>query len=159
MKVKIGKYYVAKELPQIVVKAVDIQPWEGTLWVKVQDANGESEIRMDLFQNRFISKKQYYKSHLERKDLILGWAEQKQLLKPENAIMQLAKLTEEVGELANAIIKNNKKGKKDALGDIRVVITILANQLGEDIDDCEEFAWQEIKNRTGKTVNGSFIKD
>jgi len=94
-----------------------------------------------------------------RKKEILEWAEPKGLLNPELAPQQFMKLSEEVGELANAILKGNKIEQIDALGDIKVVITILAEQLGFDIDECEEIAYQEIKNRTGKTVNGTFIKD
>ena len=94
-----------------------------------------------------------------RKEEILEWAEPKGLLNPQLAPQQFMKLSEEVGELANAILKGNKIEQIDALGDIRVVITILAEQLGFDIDECEEIAYQEIKNRTGKTINGTFIKD
>ncbi len=94
-----------------------------------------------------------------RKKEILEWAEPKGLLNPELAPQQFMKLSEEVGELANAILKGNKIEQIDALGDIKVVITILAEQLGFDIDECEEIAYQEIKNRTGKTINGTFIKD
>lgn len=94
-----------------------------------------------------------------RKQEILDWAEPKGLLNPQLAPQQFMKLSEEVGELANAILKGNKIEQIDALGDIKVVITILAEQLGFDIDECEEIAYQEIKNRTGKTVNGTFIKD
>jgi len=94
-----------------------------------------------------------------RKKEILEWAEPKGLLNPQLAPQQFMKLSEEVGELANAILKGNKIEQIDALGDIKIVITILAEQLGFDIDECEEIAYQEIKNRTGKTINGTFIKD
>ena len=96
---------------------------------------------------------------MSRKKEILAWAEPKGLLNSELAPQQFMKLSEEVGELANAILKGNKIEQIDALGDIKVVITILAEQLGFDIDECEEIAYQEIKNRTGKTINGTFIKD
>jgi NTP pyrophosphatase (non-canonical NTP hydrolase) len=94
-----------------------------------------------------------------RKKEILAWAEPKGLLNPQLAPQQFMKLSEEIGELANAILKGNDIEQIDALGDIKVVITILAYQLGFDIDECEEIAYQEIKNRTGKTINGTFIKD
>ena len=93
------------------------------------------------------------------KNEILDWAKPKGLLKKENSLIQFAKLSEEVGELANAIIKENKENQKDAIGDIYVVLTILANQLGLDIDECIDSAYSEIKDRTGKNINGSFIKD
>ena len=94
-----------------------------------------------------------------RKEEILEWAEPKGLLNPQLAPQQFMKLSEEVGELANAILKGNKIEQIDALGDIKVVITILAEQLGFDIDECEESAYNVIKNRTGVLKNGTFLKD
>jgi NTP pyrophosphatase (non-canonical NTP hydrolase) len=159
MKVKLEKTYVAKDMPQIEVRVIDVtKNSDDKHWVQISGEQGVSEIRQDLFLEKFITKKEYHKSHLKRKENILAWAEPKELLKPENAITQLAKLTEEVGELAQAILKGNKNGQKDALGDIRVVIAILANQLGFDIDECEQFAYDVIVNRTGKTINGTFVK-
>lgn len=93
------------------------------------------------------------------KEKILDWADDKNLLHYENRFKQFGKLLEEVNELYNAMVDNNQEEIIDSLGDIKVVITILAEQLGFDIDECEEIAYQEIKNRTGKTINGTFIKD
>ena len=90
---------------------------------------------------------------------ILKWAESRELLKPENAKSQTIKLTEEVGELCGAILKNKPTEQIDAIGDIQVVLIILAKQLGIDYDAALESAYDTIKSRTGKTVGGSFIKD
>ena len=90
---------------------------------------------------------------------ILEWAKPKGLLNPDFAPKQFIKLVEEVGELANAILKDNKAEQIDALGDIQIVLNILAEQLGFDLDECLKSAYEEIKNRTGKTINGTFIKD
>ena len=65
--------------------------------------------------------------------LILEWAKDKDLLKFENAPKQRLKLLEEVGETAAAILKNNHEGVKDGIGDIFVVLVILADQLSEEI--------------------------
>ena len=65
--------------------------------------------------------------------LILQWAKEKNLLKLENAPKQRLKLLEEVGETAGAILKNNHEGVKDGIGDIFVVLVILAEQLSEEI--------------------------
>jgi NTP pyrophosphatase (non-canonical NTP hydrolase) len=92
-------------------------------------------------------------------NLVLKWAKERDLLKPENATKQFMKLVEEVGELSNAILKNNEDEIADAIGDIQVVMIILSVQLGYDYDLCLKSAYQTIKNRTGKTVNGTFIKD
>lgn len=90
---------------------------------------------------------------------VLEWAKERSLIKPENSVKQLAKLTEEVGELAGAILKNRPDEIKDAIGDIQVVLIILTEQLGLNYEECLESAYNVIKNRTGKTVNGTFVKD
>ncbi len=76
-----------------------------------------------------------------------------------DSFKQLAKLTEETGELANALIKNKPAEFKDAIGDCVVVLTILAQQNNLNIEDCIKAAYEEIKNRKGTSVNGLFIKD
>jgi len=93
------------------------------------------------------------------KDKILEWAEPKGLLNPGLASKQFMKLVEEVGELSNAMLKDKKEEIIDALGDIQVVLTILAKQLDLDLDECLKSAYNQIKNRKGKTINGTFIKD
>jgi NTP pyrophosphatase (non-canonical NTP hydrolase) len=93
------------------------------------------------------------------KDKVLEWAEPKGLLNPQNAPQQFMKLVEEVGELSNAMLNRNEAEQIDALGDIQVVLIILAEQLGLDLELCLRCAYDEIKNRKGKTLNGTFIKD
>jgi NTP pyrophosphatase (non-canonical NTP hydrolase) len=93
------------------------------------------------------------------KKKVLEWAEPKGLLNPQNAPQQFMKLVEEVGELSNAMLNRNEAEQIDALGDIQVVLIILAEQLGLDLELCLRCAYDEIKNRKGKTINGSFIKD
>jgi NTP pyrophosphatase (non-canonical NTP hydrolase) len=95
----------------------------------------------------------------ELQQFIEKWAEDKGLLKEENAPKQMLKLSEEVGELAGAYLKNKHEEIVDAIGDIQVVLIILSKQLGLDYNQCLEGAYNVIKNRTGKLVNGSFIKD
>ena len=69
----------------------------------------------------------------ELQTLVLNWAKEKDLLKLENAPKQRLKLLEEVGETAAAILKNNTDEIKDGIGDIFVVLVILAEQLSEEI--------------------------
>lgn len=92
-------------------------------------------------------------------DLIIDWAKQRDLLKSENASKQLLKLSEEVGELSGAYLKGKVDEQIDAIGDIQVVLIILSKQLGIDYEESLVSAYEVIKSRTGKTVNGSFIKD
>lgn len=72
---------------------------------------------------------------------------------------QMLKLMEEVGELAEALAKNDERAIPDAIGDIYVVLTILSLQLGHDIETCIDEAYCEIKDRKGKMVNGVFVKE
>jgi NTP pyrophosphatase (non-canonical NTP hydrolase) len=90
---------------------------------------------------------------------VLEWAKERGILIPDNATKQMLKLTEEVGELAGAIAKNNKIDQIDAIGDIQVVLIILSEQLGINYKEALESAYNVIKERKGKTINGIFIKD
>jgi NTP pyrophosphatase (non-canonical NTP hydrolase) len=90
---------------------------------------------------------------------VLEWAAARSLLKPENAFKQMLKVSEEVGELAGAIAKNNREDTIDAIGDTLVTIIILSEQLGLDPTVCLLSAYQTIANRKGKTINGVFIKE
>jgi NTP pyrophosphatase (non-canonical NTP hydrolase) len=90
---------------------------------------------------------------------VLEWAKERGLDNPENYQAQLIKIFEELGELSGAILKGKREEELDAFGDILVVLEILAVQRGVDLSVEYENAYQVIKNRKGKMVNGSFIKD
>jgi NTP pyrophosphatase (non-canonical NTP hydrolase) len=66
---------------------------------------------------------------------------------------------EEVGETAGALLKGNETEIKDGIGDSFVTLIILSKQLGLSPTECLEAAWNEIKDRTGKTVDGVFVKN
>lgn len=86
------------------------------------------------------------------------WAADKNLLRRNNANFQMLKVMEEVGETAGALARNNIDDVKDGIGDSFVTLIILSYQLGLEPKECLEAAWDEIKDRTGKTENGVFIK-
>jgi NTP pyrophosphatase (non-canonical NTP hydrolase) len=90
---------------------------------------------------------------------VTQWANDKNILKPENSTKQMLKVMEEVGETAGALAKNNQVNLKDGIGDSFVTLIILAQQCGFTPTECLEAAYNEIKNRTGKTVGGVFVKD
>ena len=90
---------------------------------------------------------------------VKDWAEEENLLKKENSQAQMLKVLEEVGETAGALLKNKNKEIIDGLGDSFVTLIILCYQLGLEPTDCLQAAWDEIKNRKGKTVNGTFIRE
>jgi NTP pyrophosphatase (non-canonical NTP hydrolase) len=90
---------------------------------------------------------------------VIGWAEDKDILKAENAPKQMLKVVEEVGETAGALLKNNRDELIDGIGDSFVTLIILSMQLGVHPSECLEAAWNEIKDRKGETKNGVFIKE
>ena len=92
-------------------------------------------------------------------DLIRIWAQDRNLIKGSDLKSQFVKLIEETGELANAIGKKNDIEFADAFGDMVVVLTIMAAQNGMMIEDCIDAAWQQIRYRKGKMVDGIFIKE
>jgi NTP pyrophosphatase (non-canonical NTP hydrolase) len=90
---------------------------------------------------------------------ILNWAYDKSLINPKNAPKQFMKFIEESGELARAILKDDVDEEIDAFGDVLVTIIILAEQRHVNLIHCLHVAYNVIKNRKGKTVNGTFIKE
>lgn len=90
---------------------------------------------------------------------ILKWADDRNLLDINNCYKQYSKLQEESNELLVAMLDDNSKEVEDAIGDIGIVMIIISEQLGYDFEKCIDKAYEVIKNRTGKTENGTFIKD
>jgi NTP pyrophosphatase (non-canonical NTP hydrolase) len=95
----------------------------------------------------------------DRFDLIRFWAKDRGLYDKGNSHTQYVKLQEEAGELAKALLKNDKPEIIDAIGDIVVVLTNLAHLEGYNIEDCIDTAYNVIARRTGKMINGTFVKD
>ena len=114
-------------------------------------------------------------NYQELEKLVLEWAKEKGILDKATPIAQCNKTIEEVEELKEALINQNEsrvtyknsKGKlvytkeeiKDALGDILVTIIIGAELQGLKLEDCLESAYNVISKRTGKMINGQFVKD
>ena len=105
-----------------------------------------------------LTKEKLY-SHQDQFELIRKWAKERGLYDKGDVKTQLIKLYEESGELSQAILKNDKAGIIDAIGDSVVVLTNLAHLVGTDIEDCIGAAYNEISNRTGRMINGTFVKD
>jgi NTP pyrophosphatase (non-canonical NTP hydrolase) len=72
---------------------------------------------------------------------------------------QMLKLGEEYGELCAGMARNDEEKVVDSIGDMFVVMTILSEQLGLDIKECIQKAYDEIKDRKGKMINGVFVKE
>lgn len=91
-------------------------------------------------------------------DLIREWAADKGIYESGDSKTQYIKLMEEAGELGEALLKNDETEVIDAIGDMVVVLTNLAKLRGHRIEECITSAYDVIKNRKGKMINGTFVK-
>ena len=92
-------------------------------------------------------------------DLIREWASKRGLYENGDPKTQALKLVEEVGETCRAILKEDRAEAIDGIGDCVVVLTNLAELLEMRIEDCIREAYNEIKDRTGKMANGTYVKN
>jgi NTP pyrophosphatase (non-canonical NTP hydrolase) len=76
----------------------------------------------------------------------------------QDSTRQFVKIVEEVGELAAADARNNEPGIVDAIGDIYVTLVVYCQQRGIRIEDAIRSAYNEIKDRKGQIIGGTFIK-
>lgn len=95
-------------------------------------------------------------------DKVNVWADERNLKQADPKI-QWMRVTEEVGEIRDVLLKPTKftepnTALKDAIGDTLVTIIVLAHQLDLDVTECLTIAYEEIKNRKGRMVNGTFVK-
>jgi NTP pyrophosphatase (non-canonical NTP hydrolase) len=95
----------------------------------------------------------------ELQQQILTWAKKREILDKATPETQLTKVTEEHMELVKAIHTKDEIGIIDGIGDSAVTLIILADLCGYDFEECVEYAYKQIKNRTGKMVDGVYVKD
>ena len=72
---------------------------------------------------------------------------------------QALKIGEELGELYQAFLKEHETDELDAIGDLQVTLIVYCLQRGIDYQKCLADAYKVIKNREGKMVNGTFVKE
>ena len=92
-------------------------------------------------------------------DNIRSWAKERGIYERGDSQTQYVKLMEEAGELAQALLKRDEPEIYDAIGDMIVVLTNLAELEGVKVEDCITSAYDEIANRKGKMINGTFVKE
>jgi NTP pyrophosphatase (non-canonical NTP hydrolase) len=117
--------------------------------------------------------------------LVIKWGEDKGIFAKSTPLRQLDKTQEELNETKEALEKlaslTNQEilddvllsddfgnisleedalaEAKDGIGDMLVTIILLAKMVNMDSVDCLEAAYDIIKKRTGKMVDGQFVKD
>ncbi|HFJ7379787.1 MAG: DUF1642 domain-containing protein [Enterococcus faecium] len=85
------------------------------------------------------------------------WAKDKGLDQADSS-KQMLKTIEEIGEVAASLARKDEHGLRDGIGDVVVTLIILAMQNDMDLYECLNQAYNEIKGRTGKMVDGVFVK-
>ena len=93
----------------------------------------------------------------ELEKAIVQWHHDRNLIEGSTDKDQLVKLVSEMGELADNICI--KKDVSDDIGDMIVVLINIAERNGLSIAECMTQAWDDIKDRKGKMVDGIFVKD
>lgn len=87
------------------------------------------------------------------------WGWDKGILPDADPLAQWTKTMEEATELGVAIANRNREEVKDAIGDIIVTLTMQAEAWALTPQECMEHAFNIISKRTGKMVDGVFVKD
>jgi NTP pyrophosphatase (non-canonical NTP hydrolase) len=91
---------------------------------------------------------------------IVQWAEARKIIPNSTPATQLLKAVSEMGELADATIKQDGPGIVDGVGDVMVCLIIYCALLDINLVDCMEYAYKEIKDRKGILLpNGVFLKE
>ena len=126
----------------------------------LNEAKKEAKMFYDQLKERVSNTNGKTEFHTENRfDLIRTWAKERGLYDKGDTKTQYCKLMEEAGELGRAILKDDTIEFVDAIGDMVVVLTNLAELGGTSIERCIDSAYTEIKNRKGKMSNGTFVKN
>lgn len=94
-------------------------------------------------------------------DKTIQWAHDRNLIDqtPERARQQMLKVMSELGEFADEVAAGDINLQTDELGDVIVTLIITGKNLGIDIEDALQVAYDKIKDRKGKLINGVFVKE
>jgi len=123
------------------------------------DAYEDNQMQPKVYNESYVEWLESLNSYYNLETRVLMWAENKGILEKAKPINQGLKTLEEVNELLTGIVTDDREEIKDAFGDILVTIIIGAELQGLNLLDCLESALNIIEKRTGKMVNGQFVKD
>jgi len=143
---------------------------------------------MRSFEKHFakmVAREKKSMNYEELSALVLQWGEDKGIFAKSTPLRKLDKTQEELDETKEALQKlaslagqeilseelltddpdtldleeDALAEAKDGIGDMLVTIILLAKMIDMNSVDCLQAAYDVIKKRTGKMVNGQFVKD
>ncbi len=88
---------------------------------------------------------------------VIGWHYDRNLIEGSTDKDQVLKLAQELGELSDSVCKG--KDVKDDIGDMLVVMLNIAERNGVILAECLQKAWDDIKDRKGRMIDGIFVKE
>ena len=97
--------------------------------------------------------------YFELEAVVEQWAADKGILEKATPMAQALKTLEEATELCVAVNADNREEIIDAIGDIMVTLIIQAKMQDVSLENCLESAYNVISKRTGKMVDGQFVKN
>lgn len=91
---------------------------------------------------------------------VIRWAEARRIIPNAKPYTQLLKAVSEMGELADAELKDSDLDVEDAVGDVLVCLITYCALKDIDMTSCLKLAYNTIKDRKGRmTPEGTFIKE
>ena len=144
-------YIYNKAFAQMLTQ-YNLQEYADMLDERAKATNGKSNKRGMTWNKDYLKTNSQFQ-------LIRDWAGERGLYTKGDTKTQFCKLMEEAGELGRAVLKDDKAEFVDAIGDMVVVLTNMAHLGGTTIENCIDEAYKVISKRTGKMVNGTFVKD
>ena len=157
-----GKYVLTQELSNWIVNNAStsmFNPARSYVYNKALDEFAQSLGKKSMAIEHYNQPEEVEAKNPNVYDLIRQWADERGIYRNGDSKTQFIKLQEETGELARAILKNDRNELIDAIGDAVVVLTNLAALEGLKIEDCITSAYNIIKSRQGSMVNGTFVKE
>ena len=85
------------------------------------------------------------------------WHHDRNLIDGATSKDQVLKLVQEVGELSDSVCK--QQDVKDDIGDCLVILINIAERENTTLEECLAVAYEDIKDRKGRMVDGIFIKE
>ena len=134
------------------------------VWETLQDLEDLNNIMKGTYSYSNRHRMHEFMKYEKLQEKVIQWAKDRNIFENSNAIKQISKTQEELYETLTAL-REIEQGKEsildvaDGIGDMLVTIILLAEMVGLNSVNCLADAYEEIKNRKGKMLNGLFVKD